>query len=64
MLLSATRWQTTTTTRRELHNLNMDRLKRRPLVGGLPNEQLWTLVRRFNKVGEPVEQLVGMADLK
>ena len=21
-----------------------------PLVGGLPNEQLWTLVRRFNKV--------------
>lgn len=21
-----------------------------PLVGGLPNEELWTLVRRFNKV--------------
>lgn len=21
-----------------------------PLVGGLPNEQLWTLIRRFNKV--------------
>lgn len=23
-----------------------------PLVGGLPNEELWTLVRRFNKAGE------------
>lgn len=22
----------------------------KPLVGGLPNEELWTLVRRFNKV--------------
>lgn len=22
-----------------------------PLVGGLPNEELWTLIRRFNKVG-------------
>lgn len=21
-----------------------------PLVGGLPNEELWTLIRRFNKV--------------
>jgi hypothetical protein len=21
------------------------------LVGGLPNEELWTLIRRFNKVG-------------
>lgn len=24
----------------------------KPLVGGLPNEELWTLVRRFNKVGQ------------
>jgi Protein of unknown function (DUF3292) len=24
-----------------------------PLVGGLPNEQLWTLVRRFNRVCFP-----------
>lgn len=23
-----------------------------PLVGGLPNEELWTLIRRFNKVRE------------
>ena len=23
-----------------------------PLVGGLPNEQLWTLIRRFNKVSK------------
>jgi hypothetical protein len=24
-----------------------------PLVGGLPNEELWTLIRRFNKVFHP-----------
>lgn len=24
----------------------------RPLVGGLPNEELWLLLRRFNKVNE------------
>lgn len=24
-----------------------------PLVGGLPNEELWTLIRRFNKVCAP-----------
>jgi hypothetical protein len=24
-----------------------------PLVGGLPNEELWTLIRRFNKVCDP-----------
>lgn len=23
-----------------------------PLVGGLPNEELWVLIRRFNKVGK------------
>jgi len=24
-----------------------------PLVGGLPNEELWILLRRFNKVSQP-----------
>ena len=27
-----------------------------PLVGGLPNEELWLLVRRFNMVGFPHEE--------
>lgn len=34
-----------------------------PLVGGLPNEELWTLIRRFNKVGQFVDHFVIMADL-
>lgn len=28
-----------------------------PLIGGLENEQLWTLVRRFNKVRLPLVEL-------
>lgn len=31
-----------------------------PLVGGLPNEELWTLVRRFNKVD--LDRIVDMSD--
>lgn len=33
-----------------------------PLVGGLPNEELWTLVRRFNKVGTTVHWAYLQAD--
>lgn len=29
-----------------------------PLVGGLPNEELWTLVRRFNKVNPLSQRIV------
>jgi hypothetical protein len=29
-----------------------------PLVNRLPNEELWTLVRRFNKVGLLVQSLI------
>lgn len=32
-----------------------------PLVGGLPNEELWTLVRRFNKVSCQTAPLRGLA---
>lgn len=33
-----------------------------PLVGGLPNEELWTLIRRFNKVGEVTGNLRSMGN--
>lgn len=38
----------------EVRNLgwNEDSKKIPNLVGGLPNEELWTLVRRFNKVSQ------------
>ena len=29
------------------------------LVGGLPNDELWTLVRRFNKASKPIRALTG-----
>jgi hypothetical protein len=32
-----------------------------PLVGGLPNEELWTLVRRFNKVSCQIAPLRVLA---
>ena len=32
-----------------------------PLVGGLPNEELWMLIRRFNKVRD-MRQLTGLAN--
>jgi hypothetical protein len=35
-----------------------------PIVGGLPNEELWTLIRRFNKVGDAARKSLGTnADL-
>jgi hypothetical protein len=34
-----------------------------PLVGGLPNEELWTLVRRFNKVGTILKDDCSTADV-
>ena len=34
-----------------------------PLVGGLPNEELWALIRRFNKVGR-LKSSAGMLKLK
>jgi hypothetical protein len=34
-----------------------------PLVGGLDNEELWVLVRRFNKVSTWAFLLVGLSDL-
>jgi hypothetical protein len=36
-----------------------------PLVGGLPNEELWTLIRRFNRVRYAVwGKLKGNANLE
>lgn len=40
----------------EVRNLGWDedpKLIPAPLIGGLPNEELWVLVRRFNKVYPP-----------
>lgn len=34
-----------------------------PLVGGLPNEQLWTLIRRFNKVSKKMSGILDWAEL-
>jgi len=31
-----------------------------PLVGGMQNEELWMLVRRFNKVGNTMKVLAGL----
>ena len=33
-----------------------------PVVGGLPNEELWTLIRRFNKVGGLLRHFAILAD--
>ncbi len=33
-----------------------------PLVGGLPNEELWILIRRFNKVSFSAKNVLVRSD--
>lgn len=34
-----------------------------PLVGGLNNEELWLLIRRFNKVRFPCHDMLRISDM-